>query len=126
MGTEVVAVTPEGILVAKQVLGEPLPQGADTSGFLPAALIEIPSRFLRANRDHPRLFFFQGQPWLIADLHARNFVVAADGVRRVIDLVAAPWPAGLRAADPLMAAWLDRVRHDPSASALPGAGDDEL
>jgi hypothetical protein len=44
----------------------------------------------------------------------------------VIDLVAAPWPAGLRAADPLMAAWLDRVRHDPSASALPGAGDDEL
>jgi len=126
MGTEVVAVTPEGILVAKQVLGEPLAQGADTSGFLPDALIEIPSRFLRANRDHPRLFFLRGQPWLIADLHARNFVIAADGVRRVIDLVAAPWPAGLRAADPLMAAWLERVRDDPGASALPGAGDDEL
>src|SRR5688500_9948621 len=57
MATEVLAVTPEGVVVAKQVLGEPLPQGDDVSGFLPAGLIEIPSRFLRANRDHPRLLF---------------------------------------------------------------------
>jgi hypothetical protein len=32
MATEVVAVTPEGILVAKQALGDPLPQGDDVSG----------------------------------------------------------------------------------------------
>lgn len=36
MATEVVAVTPEGIVVAKQVLGEPLPQGEDMSRALPA------------------------------------------------------------------------------------------
>ena len=100
MATEIVAVTPEGILVAKQALGESLPQGDDMSGSLPADLIEIPSRFLRANRDHPRLFFLHGQPWLVADLHARNFVRGIDGRLHVIDLVAAPWPVGVGAADP--------------------------
>src|ERR1700678_2889623 len=93
MATEVVAVTPEGILVAKQARGETLPQGEDMSRDLPGGLIEIPSRFLRADRDHPRLHFLQGLPYLVADLHARNFVRAADGVLRVIDLVAGPWPA---------------------------------
>jgi hypothetical protein len=124
--TEVVAVTVEGILVAKQTLGDPLPQGADTSRHLPAGLIEIPSRFLRANRDHPRLFFLQGEPWLVADLHARNFVRCADGELRVIDLVAAPWPAAAPARNPLMAEWLERVRRDPAAGALRGSPDDEL
>ena len=94
MATEVVAVTHEGILVAKQALGEPLPQGDDMSRDLPGGLIEIPSRFLRANRDHPRLLFLGGGPYLVADLHARNFVRCADGRLRVIDLVAAPWPDG--------------------------------
>ncbi len=126
MATEVVAITPEGILVAKQALGEPLPQGADTSRSLPAGLIEIPSRFLRANRDHPRLFFLRGEPWLVADLHARNFVRGIDGRLRVIDLVAAPWPEAAQTVDPLMRAWLERVRADPTAGALPGAPDDEL
>jgi hypothetical protein len=126
MTTEVVAITPEGILVAKQVLGDPLPHGADTSRSLPAGLIEIPSRFLRANRDHPRLFFLHGEPWLVADLHARNFVRAADGRLRVIDLVAAPWPEAAHPADPLMAEWLQRVKQDPGATALRGAHDDEL
>lgn len=126
MATEVVAVTPEGILVAKQTLGEPLPQGDDMSGSLPAVLIEIPSRFLRANRDHPRLFFLRGAPYLVADLHARNFVRGADHVLRVIDLVAAPWPVEFGAADPQIGSWLERVRRDPNASALPGAHDDEL
>jgi hypothetical protein len=117
MATEVVAITPEGILVAKQALGDPLPQGDDMSASLPAGLIEIPSRFLRANRDHPRLFFLPSpgaaappprisndrgegaaaplgdHPYLVADLHARNFVRCADGALRVIDLVAAPWIA---------------------------------
>ncbi len=126
MATEVVALTFEGILVAKQVLGDPLPQGEDTSGSLPAGLIEIPSRFLRANRDHPRLFFLGPASWLVADLHARNFVRAVDGRLRVIDLVAAPWPAGAASTQSAIREWLERVRLDPAATALPGAPDDEL
>lgn len=126
MVTEVVAVTPEGILVAKQVLGEPLPQGEDMSARLPPGLIEIPSRFLRANRDHPRLFFLGPQPYLVADLHARNFVRGSDGGLHVIDLVAAPWPQEGSAGEKLITDWLERVRSDPGASALPGACDDEL
>jgi hypothetical protein len=126
MATEVVAVTIEGIIVAKQPFGEPLPQGADMSGSLPAPLIEIPSRFLRANRDHPRLFFLLGDPWLVADLHARNFVRDAAGALRVIDLVAAPWPSDHEAHDDLMREWVERVRHDRHATALRGARDDEL
>lgn len=132
MATEVIAVTPEGILVAKQALGEPLAQGDDVSQVLPMGLIEIPSRFLRANRDHPRLFFLEasegGVPraFLVADMHARNFVRCIDGGLRVIDLVAAPWPAAITAREPLIADWLGRVRSDPDATALPGASDDEL
>jgi hypothetical protein len=126
MATEVVAITPEGIIVAKQTLGDPLPQGDDVSGVLPAGLIEIPSRFLRANRDHPRLFFHRDRAWLVADLHARNFVRAHDGALRVIDLVAAPWPIETATRDPLIAEWLARVRADPGASVLRTAPDDEL
>ena len=126
MATEVVAVTPEGIVVAKQSLGEPLPQGDDVSGVLPAGLREIPSRFLRANRDHPRLLFHGERAWLVADLHARNFVRAADGALRVIDLVAAPWPVEVTARDALMREWLERVRLDPGASLLRTAPDEEL
>ena len=133
MASEVVAVTPEGILVAKQVIGEPLAQGDDVSRVLPAGLIEIPSRFLRANRDHPRLFFLEPvggesavRPYLVADLHARNFVRGADGGLHVIDLVAAPWPEEITARETLLADWLERVRRDPEASALPGARDEEL
>jgi hypothetical protein len=126
MATEVVAVTPEGVVVAKQTLGEPLPQGDDVSGLLPSDLIEIPSRFLRANRDHPRLFFHREKAWLIADLHARNFVRGVGGGLHVIDLVAAPWPADFTQRDTLMQQWLERVRHDPTASVLHHAPDDEL
>jgi hypothetical protein len=126
MATEVVAVTPEGILVAKQARGETLPQGEDMSRDLPGNLIEIPSRFLRANRDHPRLLFLAGRPYLVADLHARNFVRSADGSLRVIDLVAARWPADGPARERLIAQWLDRVVADPRASALPQAPDSEL
>lgn len=133
MATEVIAVTPEGIIVAKQALGEPLPQGDDVSGLLPGSLIEIPSRFLRANRDHPRLFFLESRndtaisrPFLVADLHARNFVRCADGALRVIDLVGAPWPEREAARDPLIVNWLARVRENPAASALSAAHDDEL
>ena len=62
----------------------------------------------------------------MADLHARNFVRGVDGALRVIDLVAAPWPAEFGAADPQIGAWLERMRRDPAASALPGARDEEL
>jgi len=125
MATEVLAVTPEGVLVAKQTYGDPLDQGEDTSGRLPAGLIEIPSRFLRANRDHPRLTFLLGAPYLVADLHARNLVRGADAELRLIDLVAGPWP-GPDALDPLIAGWLGRVRADPRASALVPAPDEDL
>ena len=126
MATEVVAVTPEGIIVAKQALGDPLPQGDDMSRRLPGGLIEIPSRFLRANRDHPRLLFHRDSAWLVADLHARNFVRGTDGALHVIDLVAAPWPQRETATHGLIADWLNRVRHNPAATALPFGNDDEL
>ncbi len=131
MATEVIAVTPEGVLVAKQALGEPLPQGEDMSASLPAGLIEIPSRFLRANRDHPRLFFLPHSDgtrsaFLVADLHARNFVRCADGELRVIDLVAAPWPERDTHRHSLITDWLTRVRLDPHAPMLSQSPDDEL
>ena len=126
MATEVVAATPEGIIVAKQTLGEPLPQGDDMSGQLPAGLIEIPSRFLRANRDHPRLFFLGDRAWLVGDLHARNFVRGPGGGLHLIDLVAAPWPENAIVRDPLIFDWLVRVRANPQASALGSSPDEEL
>lgn len=127
MPTEVIGVTrAEGILVTKQTLGAHLAEGADTSGVQPPALIAWPSRFLRAHRDHPRLYFIDGQPWLVADLHAKNLVRAADGELRAIDLLAAPVPADLVAQEPLLADWLTRVAADPTASVLPTVHDDEL
>jgi hypothetical protein len=127
MPTEVLGVTRrEGILITKQTLGACLPDGTDTSALQPAALIPIPARFLRAHRDHPRLFFHRNLPWLVADLHARNLVRAADGQMRAIDLLAAPFPHHLVAAEPLLADWLARVQADPNAPALTGAPDDEL
>lgn len=124
--TEVVAISPEGILVVKQTLGEALPQGMDTSKLLPGGLIVIPSSFLRADRDHPRLYFLGERPWILADLHARNMVRCADGELRVIDLVAGPWPVEITDHEPAISNWLSRVRSDPSASVLPAARDEEL
>lgn len=126
MPTEVVGVTPEGVIVAKQARGERLAEDTDTSALQPASLIPIPARFLRARRDHPRLFFRHARPWLVADLHAKNLVRASDGSLRAIDLLAAPWPGALIAAEPLLADWLERVRIDPHASVLRAVSDDEL
>jgi len=126
MPTEVTAITVEGIVVAKQVFGDPLPQEQNMSGSLPPDLIEIPSRFLRANRDHPRLYFSDGAPYLVADLHARNFVATAGGEYRLIDLVAAHWPAPDESNEPVIADWLSRVAADPCASLLPPVPDSEL
>jgi len=127
MPTEVVGVTRrEGVLVVKQTLGRRLAEGADTSKVQRADLIVIPSRFLRAHRDHPRLYFVDDRPWLVADLHSKNLVEASDGQLRAIDLLAAPLPADLIAKEPLLADWLERVRHDPRAGVLRAVHDDEL
>jgi hypothetical protein len=127
MPTEVLGVTQnEGVLVTKQNLGKLLSEGADTSQVQPAPLIPIPSRFLRAYRDHPRLYFLDGTPWLIADLHSKNLVLSADGVLRAIDLLAAPLPADLVAKEPLLVDWLERARLDPTAALLRPVHDDEL
>ena len=77
--TEIAGITPEGIVVAKQTFGRMLPEKTDVSGLDPARFVPFPSRFLRADRDHPRLAFLDGVPWLIADTHDRNIVVAEDG-----------------------------------------------
>jgi hypothetical protein len=126
MPTEVTAMTPEGILVAKQTLGDRLPQEQDMSGMLPGVLIEIPSRFLRADRDHPRLYHLAGKRFLIADLHARNFVRATGDRHYLIDLVAGPWPDVDPAREPVIADWLRRIELDPRASLLPTVPDSEL
>ncbi len=127
MPIEVVGVTrEEGVLITKQTLGERLAEGADTSGVQPAPLIPIPSRLLRAHRDHPRLFFVDAAPWLVADLHSKNLVRAADGELRAIDLLAAPLPTDLIAAEPLLREWLARVAADPAAGFLRETHDDEL
>jgi hypothetical protein len=125
MPTEVIAVTPEGIVVTKQILGATLAQDYDVSQSLPAGLIEIPSRFLRADRDHPRLLFLDGIPFLVADLHSRNLVRDAEGTLRVIDLVGGTWPAAAFE-DALIGGWLDKMRVDPKAPVLPPSPDDEL
>jgi len=124
--TEVTAVTPEGILVAKQAFGNSLPQAKDMSRLLPAELIEIPSRFLRADRDHPRLLFWGDRPYLVGDLHARNFIQSADGGLHLIDLVAASWPEIDPIRQSTVAQWLRRARTDPLASLLPTVPDSEL
>lgn len=127
MPIEVVGVTrDEGVLITKQTLGELLPEGADTSAVQPAALIPIPSRLLRAHRDHPRLVFVEDAPWLVADVHSKNLVRAADGELRAIDLLAAPLPPALIAAEPLLRDWLARVALDRSAGLLRETHDDEL
>ena len=127
MPIEVIGVTrAEGVLITKQTLGERLAEGADTSRVQPAPLIPIPSRLLRAHRDHPRLFFVDGAPWLVADLHAKNLVRASDGELRAIDLLAAPFPPGLIAGEPLLQDWLERVAADPASGLLRETSDDEL
>ncbi len=127
MPIEVIGVTrEEGVLITKQTLGERLSEGADTSRVQPSALIPIPSRLLRAHRDHPRLLFVEGAPWLVADLHSKNLVRAADGELRAIDLLAAPIPSGLCEAEPLLRDWLNRVALDPAAGLLRETNDDDL
>lgn len=126
MPTEVVGITPEGILVAKQTCGRPLPEKTDVSGLDPGRLIPMPSRFLRCNRDHPRLAFLEGKPWLVADTHDRNIVIAADGSWRLIDLVAAPLPADWLERLGLFRDWIERARLDPRADVLAAADDSEL
>jgi hypothetical protein len=124
--TEVVGITPEGILVAKQTFGRMLPEKTDVSGLDPATLIPIPSRFLRADRDHPRLAFLDGAPWLVADTHDRNVVVDETGAWRIIDLVAAPLPPEWLGTLALFRDWIERARRDPHAEAMTPVDDADL
>ena len=124
--TEVVGITPEGILVAKQTFGRLLPEKTDVSGHDPERLIPIPSRFLRADRDHPRLAFLDGEPWLVADTHDRNVVIDETGAWRVIDLVAAPLPPEWLGQMALFRDWIERARRDPRAEIFAAGNDDEL
>jgi len=126
MPTEVVAITPEGILVAKQTLGQRLPDDTDASQLLPPHLIPIPSRFLRCDRDHPRLAFVDHSPWLIADLHNRNIVHDQNQTPRIIDLVATPFASDPIANFPMIQDWLNRVRLDPAAGLLDEPRDEDL
>lgn len=126
MPTELVGITHEGVLVAKQTYGQPLPEKSDVSGLDPKRLVPIPSRFLRADRDHPRLAFLDGEPWLVADTHDRNVVRDEHGELRVIDLVAAPLEEELLRARPLFRDWIDRARENPHAEVLAPVNDDEL
>ncbi len=126
MPTEILGVTPEGVLVAKQTYGRPLPAQQDVSGLDPERFIPIPSRFLRADRDHPRLAFLDGEPWLVADTHDRNVVRDERGALRVIDLVAAPLSDTLLERAPLFRDWIARAKEDPRAEILAPVNDDEL
>lgn len=126
MPTETVAVTPEGIVVAKQTLGKSLPERTDTSKLLPPSLISVPSRLLCADRDHPRLAFVNNEPWLLADTHDRNIVRDENGQLRIIDLVAAPLPLTLLERLPLLRGRIEHLRSDPAAPLLPPTNDDEL
>jgi hypothetical protein len=126
MPTELVGITHEGVLVAKQTYGRPLPEKSDVSGLDPERFIPLPSRFLRADRDHPRLAFLDGEPWLVADTHDRNVVRDERGALRVIDLVAAPLTPPLLERAPLFRDWIERARADPRAEILAPVNDDEL
>jgi hypothetical protein len=103
-----------------------LPEKTDVSGLDPQRLIPLPSRFLRADRDHPRLVFLDDEPWLVADTHDRNVVVAEDGSRRIIDLVAAPLPQDWLDQQTLFSDWIERARLNPRAEVFAPVNDDEL
>lgn len=124
--TEIVGITPEGVVIAKQTFGRALPEKTDVSGLDPEKLIPLPSRFVRADRDHPRLAFMDGNPWLVADTHDRNVVIDEEGNWRVIDLVAAPLPRAWLDRLPLFQDWIERARIDPHAGVLAPVHDDDL
>jgi hypothetical protein len=126
MPTEVVGVSPEGVVIAKQTLGERIPEGGDVTPLLPKSLIGIPARFLRAHRDHPRLCFAAGQAWFVADTHEKNLATDREGRVRAIDLLAAPWPHTVAETEPLLVEWFARAQLDPTAPLLKPVNDDEL
>lgn len=126
MPTELIGVSPEGVVIAKQTLGNRLSEGIDVTPLLPSQLIEIPARFLRAHRDHPRLFFKDGKAWFVADTHEKNLATDGAGRVRPIDLLAAPWPHQVSAHERLVVNWLARAELDPAAPLLDPVDDDEL
>ena len=126
MPTELIGVSPEGVVVAKQTLGERVTEGIDVTPMLPKQFIGIPARFLRAHRDHPRLLFAAGRAWFVADTHEKNLAIDQLGSVRPIDLLAAPWPHHVASNEPLIVDWLTRAEKDPHAPLLQPVNDDEL
>ncbi len=66
-----------------------------------------------------------GASFPIADLHARNFVRAADEKLRVIDLVGGLWPTSAEQ-DALIGGRLAKMRIDPKVPASPMSPDSEF
>lgn len=126
MPSELVGITPEGIIVVKQTLGEKMDPGVDIQRFFPPGLIPIPGRLLRAFRDHPRLVFLQDRHWFIADLHEKNFVMDSCGAARLVDAIVAVFPVEQLRSEPLFLDWLERTKSDPEAPLLKAVSDDEL
>lgn len=126
MPTEVMGVSPEGIVILKQVQGARLEPEQDIQRFFPSNLISVPARLLRAYRDHPRLVFVDGILWFIADLHEKNFVVGLDGAAHVVDAIVAPFPMDKIDGETVIIDWLARAEVDPAAPLLPPVSDDEL
>ena len=129
VGVKTLAVTtqqPDKIRQISALCARMLPEKTDVSGLDPERLIPIPSRFLRTDRDHPRLAFLDGAPWLVADTHDRNVVIDPTGAWRIIDLVAAPLPPEWLGQMRLFRDWIERARRDPQAEVLAPVDDAEL
>ncbi len=124
--TEVVGVSREGVVIAKQTQGRKLAEGTNVIPYIPNGFIALPSRFLKANRDQPRLFFLAGEPWFVADFHEKNMAFDVNGSPRVIDILVAPWPTHLSSQEPAIHDWLERARLDPNAPVLVPRPDHEL
>jgi hypothetical protein len=120
MPTEIVGLTVEGILVVKQT------RGIDTSSLLPAHFLECPSRILNCDRKHPRLVLVGECPWLVADLHEKNFVYDAENKVCIIDLVAAPISAELINCLPLMKHWIQHAQAGRSSFTMNKEDDRDL
>jgi hypothetical protein len=126
MPAEVVGISPEGVLILKQVQGARIETGNDVQAYFPPGLIAIPSRLMRAHRDHPRFVFALGTLWFIADLHEKNFVVDQAGQPRLVDAISALFPITDLPIEEVYLEWLERARLDPQAPLLKPVDDDQL
>ncbi len=127
MPTEVLGLTSEGILIAKQTRGQALAKGTDPTPFLDLKILrDCPSRLLICDRAHPRLLVEKENLWLIGDLHDRNIVYDCNGQARIIDCVATQLPKKIIDRTPLLQHWLRLAIDNPVADLLEDVPDTEL